>query len=60
VEGIYKLGDRRIGVVKDFNPDEWYGHVTLDSMPENAEYGLLDEQATVDVDGKIYRKLMTA
>jgi len=57
MEGIYKLGNTIIGTVKDFDPDEWYGHVTLNAMPEMAEYGTLDPDTTVVVDGKEYRQV---
>jgi hypothetical protein len=56
MNGIYKLDGVRIGTVSKFDPAEWYGYVTLDVMPDNAEFGALDSSTTVDVDGKEYRQ----
>ena len=46
-QSIYKLDGERVGTVDNFVPKEWYGKVTLDIMPEMAEYGMLDTKATV-------------
>ncbi len=53
MNGIYTLDHERVGTVRDFKPSEWYAHVTLDSMPEMAEFGMLDPDAEVIGDDEI-------
>ena len=56
MNGIYMLDRERIGTVRDFKPSEWFAHVTLDCMPEMAEFGMLDPQAEVIADDGICYK----
>ena len=55
MKGIYLLEGKKIGTIDKFNPDDWYGYVTLDAMPQFAEFGTLDPDTEVDVDGTIYK-----
>jgi len=55
VDGDYLFDGQVIGRVTDLKPTEWFGKVLLNSMPEFAEYGYLDPQATVQGDdGNLY------
>lgn len=55
--GAYLYNGQVIGRVDDFDPRRWFGKVTLDQMPEMAEYGSLDPDAIVEGDdGQRYRK----
>ena len=47
MNGIYMYNHNRIGTVRDFKPSEWFAHVTLDTMPDMAEFGMLDPNAEV-------------
>ncbi len=56
MNGLYLLKGKIIGKVEDFNPKEWFGKVTLNSMPEMAEYGTLEPYTEVlGDDGKTYK-----
>ena len=55
VDGDYLFDGQVIGRVTDLKPTEWFGKVMLNNMPEMAEYGTLDPQATVrGDDGQTY------
>ena len=55
VDGDYIFDGQVVGRVTDLKPTEWFGKVMLNSMPEMAEYGTLDPQATVQGDdGNLY------
>ena len=56
MNGIYILDGERIGTITNFKPSEWFGKVTLDAMPENAEYGTLDYNCEVIADNGICYK----
>ena len=56
ISGNYVFMGKKIGTVKDVDVNNWFGHVTLDSMPEMAEYGTLDPYAEIhSEDGKIWK-----
>tara|TARA_R110002020_G_scaffold222074_2_gene430518 strand:+ start:56 stop:2071 length:2016 start_codon:yes stop_codon:yes gene_type:complete len=56
VNGNYMFEGKKVGTVKDVDIDKWYGHVTLDSMPDFAEYGGLDQGAEIHTeDGTVHR-----
>tara|TARA_R110002051_G_scaffold171579_1_gene242043 strand:+ start:18 stop:1640 length:1623 start_codon:yes stop_codon:yes gene_type:complete len=56
IKGKYMYGGKHVGDIADFDADKWFAHVTLHSMPENAEMGTLDEEASVITeDGKEHK-----
>ena len=58
MNGLYLLKGKIIGKVENFNPKDWYGKVTLNAMPEMAEYGTLDPDAEVlGDDTKTYKRI---
>jgi len=52
--GTYLYDDKVIGFVENFNAKKWFAKVTLYGMEDFAEYGTLDPQATVIIDGEKY------
>jgi len=56
VNGKYVLNGMVIGKVTDFEPNNWFGKVELDSMPEFAEFGTLDPLAVVEGDDGVTYK----
>ena len=52
---LYYYDGNVIGRIENFEPEKWFGHVTLFGMEEFAEYGTLDFDATVETaDGKFW------
>ena len=56
LHGKYMYDGKHIGDIKHLNPETWRAHVTLHSMPDMGEYGLLDGEASVvTADGKTHK-----
>ncbi len=54
MNGQYILNNEIIGKIEDFKPEEWFGKVILNSMPEMAEYGTLDPNTEVLGDDGVF------
>ncbi len=58
MNGQYILNGKIIGKIENFNHKDWYGKVTLNAMPEMAEYGTLEPDTEVlGDDGKTYKRI---